>query len=91
MHDYDSEFNNCAVGGSRGIDDQSVPLPFDVIIRRLLSDVEAGKLQLPRYLLLTFKHHQRHLWNTGNNIDWYYNMLRIAEDCVYMHLSKHNT
>lgn len=62
--EYDSEFNEQT--DSRSIDDQSVPLSFDVIIRRLLCDVKAGKLQLPGYLLLTFEHYQGHLGHKGN-------------------------
>lgn len=46
---------------SRSVDDQSVPLSFNVIVRRLVGDVEAGKLQLPRYLLLPLEHNQRNL------------------------------
>lgn len=62
----DLEVNERTVNDSRRIDDQSVPLSFDVIIRRLLCDVKAGKLQLPRYLFLTFEHHQGHLGHRGN-------------------------
>lgn len=47
----------------RSVDDQSVPLSFDVVVRRLLRDVEAGKLQLPGDFLLPFEHNQ---WNLGH-------------------------
>lgn len=50
----------------RCVNDQSVPLSFNVIIRRLLCDVEACKLQLPCYFLLPLEHYQRHLRHTGN-------------------------
>lgn len=46
---------------SRSVDDQSVPLSFDVVVWRLLRDVEAGKLQLPGDFLLPFEHNQRNL------------------------------
>lgn len=44
----------------RCIQDQSVPLALDVIIFRLLSDVEAVKLQLSCKFFLSFEDHQ---WN----------------------------
>lgn len=45
----------------RSVDDQSVPLSFDVVVRRLFCDVEAGKLQLAGDFLLSFEHNQRNL------------------------------
>lgn len=49
------------VGDSRGVDDKSIPLAFDVIIRWLLGDVQAIKFKLPGNLLLPLKNHQRNL------------------------------
>lgn len=46
---------------SRGVDDETIPLALDVIIRRLLSDVETIKFKLPGDLFLPLKHHQRNL------------------------------
>lgn len=43
------------------VDDQSVPLPFDVVLGRLLCDVKAIKLQPPGHLFLTFEDHKWHL------------------------------
>lgn len=48
-------------GDSRGVDDESIPLALDVIVRRLFSDVETIKFKLPGNLLLPLKHHQRNL------------------------------
>lgn len=45
----------------RCVEDQPVPLALDVIVFRLLSDVEAVKLQLSRKFLFPFKDHQRNL------------------------------
>lgn len=42
----------------RRVKDQSVPLALDVVVLRLLCDVETIKLQLPRKLLLSFEDHQ---------------------------------
>lgn len=47
--------------GLRRVEDQSVPLALDVVVLRLLRDVETVKLQLPRELLLPFEDHQRDL------------------------------
>lgn len=44
--------------GLRRVEDQSVPLALDVVVLRLLRDVETIKLQLPRKLLLSFEDHQ---------------------------------
>lgn len=46
---------------SRGVDDKTIPLALDVIIRGLLSDVETIKFKLPGDLFLPLKHHQRNL------------------------------
>lgn len=46
---------------SRRVDDQSIPLALDVVVGRLLGDVEAVELQFPGNLLLPLEHHQRHL------------------------------
>lgn len=46
---------------SRRVDDESIPLALDVVVGRLLGDVEAVELQLPGDLLLPLEHHQRHL------------------------------
>lgn len=46
---------------SRGVDDEAVPLSHDVIVCRLLCDVETFKLQQPGDSFLSLKHHQRHL------------------------------
>lgn len=46
---------------SRGVDDESIPLALDVIVRWLLSDVETIKFKLPGNILLPLKHHQRNL------------------------------
>lgn len=45
----------------RRVDNQSIPLSFDVIVRRLLCDVDAFKLQTPGNLLLPLEYHQRDL------------------------------
>lgn len=45
----------------RGVDDESVPLALDVIIRRLFGDVKPIKLNLPGDLLLPLKDHHRNL------------------------------
>lgn len=45
----------------RSIEHQSVPLSLDVIVFRLLSDVDAVKLQLPGQLLLSFEDNKRDL------------------------------
>lgn len=52
----------------RCIQDQSVPLALDVIILRLLSDVEAIKLQLSCKFFLPFKDHQWNLPKTGTHV-----------------------
>lgn len=46
---------------SRRVDDESIPLALDVIVRRLLRDVETVELELPGDLLLPLEHHQRNL------------------------------
>lgn len=46
---------------SRRVDDESIPLALDVIVRRLLRDVETVKLELPGDVLLPLEHHQRNL------------------------------
>lgn len=46
---------------SRRVDDESIPLALDVVVGRLLGDVEAVELQFPGDLLLPLEHHQRHL------------------------------
>lgn len=45
----------------RCVNHQSVPLPFDVLLRRLLADIQAIKLQLPGNFFLTLEDHQRDL------------------------------
>lgn len=45
----------------RGVDDESVPLALDVIIRRLLGDIKPIKLNLSGDLLLPLKDHHRNL------------------------------
>lgn len=45
----------------RRVEDQSVPLAFDVIIFRLLSDIKAIKLQLSGQLFLSLEDDQRNL------------------------------
>lgn len=49
------------VNNSRGVDDESIPLALDVLVRRLLSNVETVKFKLPGDLLLPLEHHQRNL------------------------------
>lgn len=44
--------------GLRRVEDQSVPLALDVVVLRLLGDVETIKLQLPRKFFLPFEDHQ---------------------------------
>ena len=55
----------CVYQGSqvslRGVENQSVPLALDVVIFRLLGNVEAVELQLPGELLLPLKDHQGNL------------------------------
>ena len=48
----------------RCVQDQSVPLALNVIILRLLGDIEAIKLQLSCKFLFPFKDHQ---WNLSEN------------------------
>lgn len=45
----------------RGVEDQSVPLAFDVIIFRLLGDIKPIKLQLSGQLFLSLEDDQRNL------------------------------
>lgn len=45
----------------RGVDDESVPLTLDVIIRRLFGDVKTIKFNLSGDLLLPLKDHHRNL------------------------------
>ncbi|TNN30105.1 hypothetical protein EYF80_059746 [Liparis tanakae] len=45
----------------RGVDDEAIPLALDVVVRRLLRDVETVELQLPGDVLLPLEHHQRDL------------------------------
>lgn len=45
----------------RGVDDESVPLPLDVIVRRLFSDIETIEFNLSGDLLLPLKDHHRNL------------------------------
>lgn len=45
----------------RGVEHQSVPLSLDVVVLRLLSNIQAIKLQLPGQLFLSFKDNQRDL------------------------------
>lgn len=51
----------------RSVDNQSVPLSFDVIVRRLLGDIYAFKLQTPGNLLLPLEYHQRDLNKVNSN------------------------
>lgn len=44
--------------GLRCVEDQSVPLALNVVVLRLLRDVETIKLQLPGKFLLSFEDHQ---------------------------------
>lgn len=46
---------------SRRVDDESIPLALDVLIRRLFGDVETVEFKLPGDLLLPLEHHQRNL------------------------------
>lgn len=46
---------------SRGVDDKSIPLAFDIIVRWLLSDVQPIKFKLSGNFLLPLKNHQRNL------------------------------
>lgn len=57
--------NLITVDDLRRVNDQSVPLSFDIIIRWLFCDVEACKLQFSCYLLLPLEHYQRYLGHTG--------------------------
>lgn len=50
-----------AVLNIRRVHDQSVPLPFDVLVGGLRGDIQAIKLQLPCNFLLTFEDHQWYL------------------------------
>lgn len=45
----------------RSVEHQSVPLSLDVVVFRLLSDVDAVKLQFPGQLLLSFEDNKRNL------------------------------
>lgn len=45
----------------RSVEHQSVPLPLDVVVFRLFSDVDAVKLQLPGQLLLSLEDNKRDL------------------------------
>lgn len=45
----------------RGVDDESVPLALDVIVRRLFGDIKTIKFNLPGNLLLPLKDHHRNL------------------------------
>lgn len=45
----------------RCVNDKSVPLPFDILLRGLLSYIQPVKLQLSGHFLLTFEDHQWHL------------------------------
>lgn len=46
---------------SRRVDDEPIPLAFDVIIRRLLGDIQTVKFQLPGDLFLSLEDYQRNL------------------------------
>lgn len=48
-------------GNLRCVDYQAIPLPLDVIFRRLFGDIQAIKLQLPGDLFFSFEYHQRNL------------------------------
>jgi len=45
----------------RRVDYQAIPLPLDVIFRRLFSDIQAIKLQLPGDFFFSFEYDQRDL------------------------------
>ena len=49
----------------RRVNDQSVPLPFDVLLGGLLCHIQSIKLQPSRHFLLTFEDHQ---WNLSFKI-----------------------
>lgn len=57
---------------SRGVDDESVPLALDVIVRRLFGDVETVKFKQPCNLLLPLEHHQ---WNL--EAKYYHGLLKL--------------
>lgn len=46
----------------RGVDDESVPLALDVVVRRLFGDIKTVKFNLPGDLLLPLEDHHRNLW-----------------------------
>lgn len=50
-----------AVLNIRCVNNQSVPLPFDVLLGGLLGDIQAIKLQLSRNFFLPLEDHQRYL------------------------------
>lgn len=52
--------------GLRRVEDQSVPLALDVVVLRLLGDVETIKLQLPRKFFLPLEDHQWDLHKRTN-------------------------
>lgn len=52
----------------RGVDDESVPLALDVVVRRLLGDIKTIKFNLPGDLLLPLKDHH------GNLRRWSFHM-----------------
>lgn len=53
----------------RSVEHQSVPLALDVIVLRLLSDIQAIKLQLSGQLLLSFEDNQRDLKCTDGTVN----------------------
>ncbi|TNN66590.1 hypothetical protein EYF80_023124 [Liparis tanakae] len=57
-----------ATGLSRSVEHQSVPLALDVVILRLLSDVDTIKLQLSGQLLLSLEDNQRDLKGKGGTL-----------------------
>lgn len=53
--------SNNVAGLLRRVEHQSVPLALDVVVLRLLSDIDTVKLQLSGQLLLSLEDNQRNL------------------------------
>lgn len=64
----------------RRVDDQAIPLPLDVIFRRLFSDIQAIKLQLPGDFFFSFEYDQRDL-GAGRH----YTQSRLSNGSILSH------
>ena len=67
-------------GNLRRVDYQAIPLPLDVIFRRLFSDIQAIKLQLPGDFFFSLEYDQRDL-GAGRHCT----QSRLSNDSILSH------